>query len=301
MSPPNPPVPSKQCIAKRRSLFERCVRWVTYCSKVGINFSFRNGHLMYLVLQAMVWLAATTDGIATILAYIEMSGTPTPLSPTWQGHVSSIQCPPNSSHPENAGSFNTPSYAIPAIVCPLLTPSPLFFLGVMSVACGALLRLWCFRALGQFFTFELSIHPSHSLVTTGPYSFVRHPSYTGIYLTLLGGTLVGLAPGTWLYERWIYFPVLSQDVKHLGMWIMSFGSTYSTPIARPSLPSIGMVTPASLLVYTLITFWLVKVWYALRSTNRRLQIEDVELHKVFGDVWDEYAERVRWRLLPGIF
>ena len=183
----------------------------------------------------------------------------------------------------------------------LLTPSPLFILGVAAVASGAILRVRCFKALGQFFTFELSIHPSHTLVTTGPYSVVRHPSYTGIYLTLLGGTLVGLSPGTWLYERWIHFPALFQDIQRVGIWIMSIGSTYSDPVAKAPLPVFGMVSPLSLLVYSLIGFWFVKVWYALRSTNRRLQIEDVELHKVFGNAWEDYAERVRWRLLPGIF
>lgn len=254
----------------------------------------------------MVWLAAISDGIATILACLEMSGMPSNiLSHTWQcPHPISSSCnPPNSSHPVNAVNSNTPAYHTSTIPCSLLVPSPLFILGVVSVASGAILRLWCFKTLGQFFTFELSIHPSHSLVTTGPYSFVRHPSYTGIYLTLLGGTLVGLAPGTWLYERWIHLSPLLRDAKHLGMWVVSFGSTNSAPIARPPLHSfsIGMFTPASLLIYALITFWLVKVWYALRSTNRRLQIEDLELHRVFGNVWEEYAERVRWRLLPGIF
>ena len=121
----------------------------------------------------------------------------------------------------------------------LLTPSPLFILGVAAVASGAILRVRCFKALGQFFTFELSIHPSHTLVTTGPYSVVRHPSYTGIYLTLLGGTLVGLSPGTWLYERWIHFPALFQDIQRVGIWIMSIGSTYSDPVAKAPLPAFG--------------------------------------------------------------
>ena len=35
---------------------------------------------------------------------------------------------------------------------------------------------------------------------SGPYAWVRHPSYTGIYLTLLGATISLCAPGTWLSE-----------------------------------------------------------------------------------------------------
>ena len=34
LSPPNPPAPKKQCVAKK-TLFERCILWVTFCSKVS--------------------------------------------------------------------------------------------------------------------------------------------------------------------------------------------------------------------------------------------------------------------------
>ena len=36
LSPPNPPAPPKlRLAASRKTLFERCVRWVTFCSKVS--------------------------------------------------------------------------------------------------------------------------------------------------------------------------------------------------------------------------------------------------------------------------
>ncbi|CAF4350854.1 unnamed protein product, partial [Rotaria sordida] len=31
--------------------------------------------------------------------------------------------------------------------------------------------------LGAFFTFELTIRSTHKLIKTGPYAYVRHPSY----------------------------------------------------------------------------------------------------------------------------
>ncbi|EPS97120.1 hypothetical protein FOMPIDRAFT_28089, partial [Fomitopsis schrenkii] len=151
---------------------------------------------------------------------------------------------------------------------PLLVASPLIILGALATLFGAILRVACFRALGPLFTFELAITPSHSLVTTGPYAWVRHPSYTGIYLTLLGASAVGLAPGAWLREC----------ALRLGA---------------------GLGAGAAL-AWLVLAFWVFKVAYALRSTNRRLRTEDTELRKAFGVVWDEYAERTRWRLLPGV-
>ncbi|KAF8181919.1 hypothetical protein K438DRAFT_1601222 [Mycena galopus ATCC 62051] len=78
-------------------------------------------------------------------------------------------------------------------------PTSLFLTGVLLVSLGALLRLACFRALGPLFTFVLSIHPKHQLVTSGPYSIVRHPAYTGS-LSIVGGlALSHLSPGSWLH------------------------------------------------------------------------------------------------------
>ncbi|KAF8961635.1 hypothetical protein BDZ97DRAFT_1828306 [Flammula alnicola] len=35
--------------------------------------------------------------------------------------------------------------------------------------------------MGSRFTYHVTLLPNHMLVTTGPYSIVRHPSYTGAY------------------------------------------------------------------------------------------------------------------------
>ncbi|RIA82156.1 hypothetical protein C1645_881195, partial [Glomus cerebriforme] len=41
---------------------------------------------------------------------------------------------------------------------------------------GALLRLWCYKCLKDFFTFNVTIKENHKLITTGPYSLLVHPS-----------------------------------------------------------------------------------------------------------------------------
>jgi protein-S-isoprenylcysteine O-methyltransferase len=49
---------------------------------------------------------------------------------------------------------------------------------VLAVA-GALFRAWAVAELGRFFTWHVRVQPGQTVVTSGPYRFVRHPSYTG--------------------------------------------------------------------------------------------------------------------------
>lgn len=51
---------------------------------------------------------------------------------------------------------------------------------------GAYLRVLCYKSLGSLFTFEMSIRDDHRLVKDGPYQVVRHPSYLGLLLTMVG-------------------------------------------------------------------------------------------------------------------
>ena len=47
--------------------------------------------------------------------------------------------------------------------------------------------------LARFFTYDVTIQPGHRVVTAGPYRWVRHPSYTGGLVGLLG---LGVALGS---------------------------------------------------------------------------------------------------------
>ncbi|TBU47890.1 hypothetical protein BD309DRAFT_950784 [Dichomitus squalens] len=70
---------------------------------------------------------------------------------------------------------------------------------ISAVACalgisGGLIRVWCHRELGRFFTWEVAVRDNHQLITSGPYSIVRHPGYTG-WLLLIAGNFALLASG----------------------------------------------------------------------------------------------------------
>lgn len=70
-----------------------------------------------------------------------------------------------------------------------------FGIGLAITWAGIGLRWWSFRTLGRYFTFTVMTSADQPVVTTGPYRFVRHPSYVGILLILIG---IGAMYGNWL-------------------------------------------------------------------------------------------------------
>ncbi|KAK1223516.1 hypothetical protein PQX77_013614 [Marasmius sp. AFHP31] len=82
----------------------------------------------------------------------------------------------------------------PASLC----PRQMAVVGLLVAISGCLLRIACYRALGANFTFENTT--PKGLVTTGPYAMVRHPSYLGWWLTLVGLPWYHLSNGTWIVE-----------------------------------------------------------------------------------------------------
>ena len=80
--------------------------------------------------------------------------------------------------------------ANPDDIEPLKHISPRFFVGSILVPAGGSYRLWAFHQLDELFTYELTLKKEHSLATSGPYANVRHPSYTGVILLLIGQQLM---------------------------------------------------------------------------------------------------------------
>ncbi|MCI4334226.1 MAG: isoprenylcysteine carboxylmethyltransferase family protein [Thermoplasmata archaeon] len=66
--------------------------------------------------------------------------------------------------------------------------------GVLLMLTGIAIRQWSIAVLGRFFSTSLRIVDHHELVEAGPYRWVRHPSYTGIVVSMVGA---GLASGAW--------------------------------------------------------------------------------------------------------
>jgi len=142
-------------------------------------------------------------------------------------------------------------------------PPVLAWMGCLVIITGSLLRVWGMQSLGKFFTWEVSIRPEHKLYTGGPYTIVRHPCYLGTALIQTGQLMFALAKETFTNE------------------------------------CLGWRLPAALRVFRM--FVLAQALFLYASCWRRTIAEDALMKKQFGKEWVLWAERTRYRLLPGIF
>ncbi len=97
------------------------------------------------------------------------------------------------------GMWAATAIAFPLAWVPLLRlPDALqpvvFGIGIATLIAGSLLRRHCWRLLGALFTGDVRAVPDQSIVTTGAYAMVRHPSYSAGILINAG---MGLALGSW--------------------------------------------------------------------------------------------------------
>lgn len=65
-------------------------------------------------------------------------------------------------------------------------PQIFYIIGLILFVLGLIVRWVAIIHLGRFFTVNVAIAEDHQLITTGPYRYVRHPSYTGTLLIFLG-------------------------------------------------------------------------------------------------------------------
>ena len=62
--------------------------------------------------------------------------------------------------------------------------------GVVVMWLGLATRVWAVAVLGGAFRTTVEVDPGQAVVTTGPYRWIRHPSYAGLLLIVAG---LGLA------------------------------------------------------------------------------------------------------------
>ncbi len=65
-------------------------------------------------------------------------------------------------------------------------PDTFYLIGLILFVLGLIIRWIAIVYLGRFFTVNVAIADDHELIETGPYRYVRHPSYTGTLLIFLG-------------------------------------------------------------------------------------------------------------------
>ncbi|KZT69431.1 hypothetical protein DAEQUDRAFT_690950 [Daedalea quercina L-15889] len=165
-----------------------------------------------------------------------------------------------------------PSTSSDAVLAKLVIPgigsaakiaiTPVVLAGWSLTILGTSLRLWCFRTLDRFFTFEVTLKDGHQLCTGGPYSYMRHPAYTGWILQCIGLAVLNGGVGSWARESGVL----------------------DTAVGRAAA----------------CAFLAVETYMCLSMVHRCSQ-EDMLMRDRFGDSWFAWAQRVPYRLLPYVF
>ncbi|TFK32058.1 hypothetical protein BDQ12DRAFT_693053 [Crucibulum laeve] len=116
--------------------------------------------------------------------------------------------------------------------------------------------------LGRLFTFEHSILKEHKLIKTGPYGIVRHLAYFAAL-----GVYVGMF--CWFCSR--------------GSWMRESG--------------VLATVPGKVVVYGIAAL----ISSAMVMGLSRMQLGDELLKKEFGDERTEWAQRVRYKWILGVY
>ena len=106
------------------------------------------------------------------------------------------------------------------------------WLGVVLFAAGGALRLWPVFVLGHRFSGLVAIQPGHTLVTSGVYGIIRHPSYLGLLVNALGWGLAFRAGMGVLLTALMLPPLLARIRVEERLLRTQFGDEYGAYCAR---------------------------------------------------------------------
>ena len=106
------------------------------------------------------------------------------------------------------------------------------WLGVALFTAGGALRIWPVFVLGHRFSGLVAIQPGHSLVTSGVYGVIRHPSYLGLLVSSLGWGLAFRSGVGVLLMALTVPPLLARIRAEERLLHTQFGSDYDAYSAR---------------------------------------------------------------------
>ena len=81
-----------------------------------------------------------------------------------------------------------------------------YLVGFLLFLGGLIWRWYSIGYLGRYFTVDVSISAEHKLIDSGPYRYIRHPTYTGALLAFFG---LGFCFGNWLSILFMTVPIIA--------------------------------------------------------------------------------------------
>ena len=93
--------------------------------------------------------------------------------------------------------------------------------GAAIFVAGKLLKIWAIVALGSHWTYKVLVVSGETLVTRGPYAWMRHPNYVGVVGELVGVALITGAgitgPLSLVVFGWLLWRRIAAEEAALGL------------------------------------------------------------------------------------
>lgn len=98
--------------------------------------------------------------------------------------------------------------------------------GVVLYSIGGVLRLWPVFVLGRRFSGLVAIQTDHQLVTDGIYGIIRHPSYLGLLVNMLGWALTFRSGLGVILTALALIPIIGRISAEERLLSQQFGAPY---------------------------------------------------------------------------
>lgn len=106
------------------------------------------------------------------------------------------------------------------------------WIGFLLFTAGGVLRMWPVFVLGRRFSGLVAIQPGHTLLTSGIYAVIRHPSYLGLLINSLGWVLSFRSGVGTLLMALLIPPLLARIQAEERLLRTQFGSEYDEYCSR---------------------------------------------------------------------
>jgi protein-S-isoprenylcysteine O-methyltransferase len=101
--------------------------------------------------------------------------------------------------------------------------------GIALFVLGLVLRWYAIIHLGRYFTVNVAIHSRHEVIDTGPYRFIRHPSYAGALVAFFG---LALTFGNWLSLTLVVLPIAWAFGRRIRIEERALANALGSPYTR---------------------------------------------------------------------
>jgi protein-S-isoprenylcysteine O-methyltransferase Ste14 len=98
--------------------------------------------------------------------------------------------------------------------------------GLTVVLAGLLFAVWARVHLGRYWSGIITLKERHELIRSGPYQYVRHPIYSGMFAATVGSAVIAATPDAFLGSVLILVAFLIKIKREESLLMRQFGEKY---------------------------------------------------------------------------